>query len=123
VSRLSFKETAELIAEYKAIAQPKVDYSRYTEAQIAAMNAALRVENKCLGFTFTKPFHQFSFEQFDFLLACYNDWSKWGHYPYPGKLADQPSKLIECLQVLKALQHEESEQERKKQEQIQKRKR
>lgn len=87
-----------------------------------ALAKAAPSSNKILGITFTKSVHDFEFYQFDFVLQSFGLFKRNSVLPYPGSYSEQPNKIIECFNVLSAIQHEESEKERKKQELQNKRK-
>lgn len=102
--------------------KPKTDYSRYTEEQVKAMKAQIQFSDKALDVTFTKPYADFEeLPGFDFIVQCYQVFKN-GHMPHPGSFIDQPNKLIECFNVINALQNEEQTKEMKKQEQLRKKK-
>lgn len=83
-----------------------MDLSRYSEAQIQAMKAAQKQKfnpQTTLGLTFTKPFSEFHFDGFDFVAGLYNQFDSHGTLPFAGPLTDQPNKIIEAFNVIKAL--------------------
>lgn len=87
-----------------------------------ALKASQKFEDKCLNIKFTKNVHEFNFFSFDFVLMTFRHFKN-STMPFPGSLTEQPNKIIECFNVLQAIQNEEEEKIIKKQELLNKRKR
>lgn len=83
--------------------------------QIAANKTHKPVEY--LGLSFTKPLSNFKIHNFDYIATLYNQYDKHGTLPFPGCLTEQPNKVIEAFNVIKALILEESERQQKQQKQ------
>ena len=60
--------------------------------------------------------------EFDYIATLYGQYNKFGTLPFSGSLSDQPNKIIEYFNIIRAIQNEEEQKAYKKQEQINKRK-
>lgn len=76
-----------------------------------------------LNLTFSKPFKEFEFDQFGFVATLFNQFDKHGTLPYSGSLTEQPNKIIEAFNVIKALNAEQEAKEQAKQKRLAKNKR
>lgn len=114
VSSLDLIEVACLIAKYKSLDKKQEDLSRYTEEQIKAIQVAKRFEEVHLDFKFTKDLHELTFSSFDFVLNAYRLFKQHGILPFPSSLSEQPNKIIECFNILSALDAEEMQRQMKK---------
>ena len=78
-------------------------------------------ELKSIGFQFTTDLNNFECPNMSYLLTLYEQWEK-GQLAYNGSVSDQPSKLIETMNLLGNLKAEQTDKIRKKQEKEMKRK-
>jgi hypothetical protein len=125
ISTLSYKEYIELVAAtvygFKNEPEKKIDRSRYTEAQLKALEASVKtkiVEHKILNLKFTRDLIEFSKNvyNFEYLMTLYSSFKQHGTLPYQGSLSDQPNKIIEVFNVIGSVVTELQIQEQKKME-------
>jgi hypothetical protein len=118
---VSFREQCNLIGSYHRVFNKPVDLSRYTEEQRAAVRASKRAPSVTyLGLTFV-DIEAFECESFDLICTLFNSFDRHGTLPFEGSFVDQPNKIVETFNVLRGLMNEAESKERKKQEQLAKR--
>lgn len=118
ISSLRFAEVVSIVATYQVFSQKdEPDFvGRYTPEQIEVMRKAQKKSSanvRSLNFKFTKPVKEFPCGNFEYLTTLFLPFSKHGVLPYPGTLSEQPNKIIEAFNVLKALIGESEEKLRK----------
>lgn len=117
ISSLDLKEFVLIIASFHSIGAKELDYSRYSEDQIKAMESAERFNPvTSLGVKFTQPLRNYPCLNFDFYMTLWSQYENHGTLPFMGCLVDQPAFVIDVLNTLKALVNESREKERKRQE-------
>lgn len=113
ISTLTPPELVGLVARFRTIGRPKIDLSRYSKEQIEALRAE-QVGETHLEILFERDLGEFDFPGFEYVLSLYFPWKRHGTLPYPGAVACQPNKIMQCFQVLQVLEMEEAEREMKK---------
>lgn len=92
-----------------------MDTSRYNKEQIEQMRQAEHFNPfKTVGLIFTVPFRNFSCPSFDYYCTLYGPYNVHGILPFPGAFCDQPAKIIEVFNTIRALAAEKQERELKK---------
>ncbi|MDX9731064.1 MAG: hypothetical protein RBT63_04780 [Bdellovibrionales bacterium] len=119
-SELSPYACALLIASYKRRSMPEKNLAatdpRFSPELLAAVEkmqergtAAKKKVIVLDEWVFTKPFTLLpEFPCFDFYLHAFNEWLRFGTYPFAGHLATQPSYAMEVFSLLRALRDEEA---------------
>lgn len=59
---------------------------------------------------------RFEYPYFNFVMALFDKYNRFGVLPYPGSMADQPAKILEIFDLLAQLQYEAEEEARKEHE-------
>lgn len=108
-----------LVASFHAQEDAEIDYSKkgYTKEQIEAMQSASSKQKRSvetLGFIFTKPLTHFKLDNFDYLASLFNNYDKYGNLPFQGPITENPAKVIEIFNIIKALLSEKQSKEEKK---------
>lgn len=125
ISGLTVEEFVGLVATYHAQddKQDDLESRGYSEEMIRAVRAqAVFNPVKTLNMTFSRPFKEFEFDQFSFVATLFNQFDKHGALPYSGALTDQPNKIIESFNVIRALNQEQEAKQQAKQAALAKRK-
>lgn len=111
----------QIIATFKKSLNPsknKIDRSRYTEAQLKALDQQLEKSSPTIileTFSFKKPFEEFEdFPNFGFYATAFKGFDQHGTFPHEGPLDNQPNRTMEVLNLLSALRAEEETNESKK---------
>lgn len=103
------------MAAFHQLDEVELDTSRYSKEQIEQMRRSERVNPvKTVGLVFTAPFRNFVCPDFDYYCTLFGPYDKHGVLPYPGTFCDQPSKIIEVFNTLRALVAEMRDREQKK---------
>lgn len=115
ISTLSLEEYVSLVAAFHSLNEKEPDFSRHKPAQIEKMRKFEKFNPvKTLNMTFTKAFRNFPCEGFDYLTTLFGQYDRHGVLPFAGSLSEQPAKIIEVFNVLKALSFEAQAKEQKK---------
>lgn len=122
ISSLSYAELISVIATFHSSSQkeePDFVGRGYSEQAIAAMRNAKNkgsTEVRTLNFKFTKPVKYFPCSNYDYLTTLFVPFQKHGVLPFRGALSEQPNKIIEIFNVMKALINESDEKLKKESE-------
>lgn len=115
---MSTVEYAYLVGYYNCVRlgktiDPRLLERGYTEEQISLMKSKMKDSGTTvhsLNIKFSRPLEEFKTPMFGFLLTLYRRYSD-GVLPYPGALANQPSKIIEIFNTLESVELEFREKE------------
>ena len=119
---MSLDEYASIVAEYQSVHKTdRIDYSRYSKAQIEVMKKAQKIDETFLGLRFTSDITLIKHPEFDYIINLYIQYKSFGTLPFNGCLSEQPNKIIEYFNILRAIQNEEERKANKKQELLNKR--
>jgi hypothetical protein len=112
VSGLTVQEFVQLVATYHAQDEKQDDLEArgFTREMIEAVRAQQKFNPvTTLGITFSRPFSDYKFDQFGFVATLFNQFDQHGTLPYAGSLTDQPNKIIEVFNVIRALNTEQQD--------------
>lgn len=124
MSGLSAVEMVQIVASWKqrtAKSGPKIDRSKYTAAELDALDKHVAANFQPVKvidlFVFKQSWESFDgFPGFGFFFEAFKDFVANRVYPHAGALADQPARTIEILKLLEAIRDEEVAIENRKRE-------
>lgn len=129
MSSLSDFDRACLVAKYnsfykKETIDPKLLERGHSPERIKYLRKTLGVTtNISCEMEFTKDFKEYpEYEHFNFIMVANHVYTKSGNLPFPGSLTEQPSQMMEILDVVFGLDAEREEDARRKADQERKKK-